>query len=144
MRFISADEIRSLLHYPQLIESLRQAFGSTTITTPTRHHHSFSNPLASTPSTLLLMPAWIEGGELGVKLVIVSPENGQLKLPAIQGQYLLYNATNGVLKMILDAKALTTIRTAATSALASTFLSNENSRSLLMIGTGIVINTPGT
>ena len=73
---------------------------------------------------------------MGVKLVMVSPENRDANLPTIQGQYLLYNASNGVLKMILDAKALTTIRTAATSALASAYLSNEESHSLLMIGTG--------
>lgn len=136
MRFVSAEEIQAILKYPDVIQSLRKAFASNTIVVPTRHHHPFSNPGARLPSTLLLMPAWVEGDDLGVKLVIVSPENGEFNLPAIQGQYLLYDATRGELKMIMDAKALTTIRTAATSALASTFLSKEQSHSLLMIGTG--------
>lgn len=42
----------------------------------------------------------------------------------------------GQLKAILEAKSLTVKRTAAASALASSFLSREDSRSLLMIGTG--------
>jgi ornithine cyclodeaminase len=136
MRFVTAEEIHAALHYPELIQSLRSAFAAGTIVTPTRHHHSFNNPNAKVESTLLLMPSWIEGDDLGVKMVIVSPENGEINLPSIQGQYLLHNATTGVLKMILDAKALTTIRTAATSALASSYLSNPQSQSLLMIGTG--------
>jgi len=46
------------------------------------------------------------------------------------------DATNGITKAMIDAKALTIKLTAATSDLASTFLSRPDSSSLLMIGTG--------
>jgi len=46
------------------------------------------------------------------------------------------NAITGQAKAILEAKSLTTKRTAAASALASSFLSKTNASSLLMIGTG--------
>ena len=101
-----------------------------------RHHHDFPNPEVNTDSTLLLMPAWNPGKNAGVKIVTVSPENGQFGLPAIQGTYIYFDAIKGTIKAILEAKSLTVKRTASASALASSFLSRENSSSLLMIGTG--------
>jgi len=68
--------------------------------------------------------------------VTVSPENGQFDLPSIQGIYIYFDATKGTIKAILEAKSLTVKRTAAASALASTFLSCKDASSLLMIGTG--------
>ena len=82
------------------------------------------------------MPAWRESDVLGVKIVTVSPNNAKYNKPSIQGIYLLFNAQNGELSALLDGKALTAKRTAAASALASSFLSRKDSSSLLMIGTG--------
>lgn len=101
-----------------------------------RHHHDFPNPKVQADSTLLLMPAWNPSKNAGVKIVTVSPENGQFDMPSIQGTYIYFDAIKGSIKAILEAKSLTVKRTAAASALASSFLSNENSSSLLMIGTG--------
>lgn len=66
----------------------------------------------------------------------VSPNNSKYNLPSIQGTYIYFDAHKGSLKAILAAKSLTAKRTAATSALASSFLSKKNADSLLMIGTG--------
>src|SRR5690606_36942669 len=66
----------------------------------------------------------------------VSPKNGQFNLPAIQGTYIYLDALKGGILALLEAKSLTAKRTAAASALASKYLSKENSSSLLMIGTG--------
>ncbi len=101
-----------------------------------RHHHDFPNPTVNKDSTLLLMPAWNSGKDAGIKVVTVSPENGRFDLPSINGVYIYLDATNGTLKAIIEAKSLTAKRTAATSALASSFLSRKNADSLLMIGTG--------
>jgi len=123
-------------HFPTLISKLKAAFASSTIQVPMRHHHDFPNPKENTGSSLLLMPARNPGKEAGVKMVTVSPNNGVYNLPAIQGTYLYLDAHKGSVKAILAAKALTAKRTAAASALASSFLSRENASSLLMIGTG--------
>src|SRR5690606_3117415 len=103
---------------------------------PMRHHHDFPNPSVQEDSTLLLMPAWKPGKQAGVKIATVSPKNGQFNLPAIQGTYIYLDALKGGILALLEAKSLTAKRTAAASALASKYLSKENSSSLLMIGTG--------
>jgi ornithine cyclodeaminase/alanine dehydrogenase-like protein (mu-crystallin family) len=133
---IDADFIEEKTNFAELISVLKHGFSSNEIIVPMRHHHDFPNPEVSTDSTLLLMPAWNPSKEAGVKIVSVSPENGQFGLPSIQGVYIYLDATQGTIKAILEAKSLTVKRTAAASALASSFLSRENSSSLLMIGTG--------
>ncbi|MDN5200091.1 ornithine cyclodeaminase family protein [Fulvivirgaceae bacterium BMA10] len=135
MRYIDKDEVASALDYESLIERLRKAFQSH-FTVPKRHHHDYKNPAEGNESTLLLMPAWEEGKDLGVKIVTVSPNNGKYNLPSIQGIYLLLDAHKGIPIALLEAKTLTTKRTAAASALASDYLSRKDSKTLLMVGTG--------
>jgi ornithine cyclodeaminase len=134
--FIGTDFINAHTDFPVLIEKLHRAFAANDVDVPTRHHHNFKNAVAGADSTLLLMPAWLSGQDAGVKIVTVCPENGQYGLPAIQGTYIYLDAATGSVKAILDAKALTAKRTAAVSAMASSFLSRKNASSLLMIGTG--------
>jgi ornithine cyclodeaminase/alanine dehydrogenase-like protein (mu-crystallin family) len=133
---INADFIEQNTDFSKLISALKQGFSSNEIIVPMRHHHDFPNPEVNSDSTLLLMPAWNPRHEAGVKIVTVSPENSQFNLPSIQGTYIYLDAKKGSIKAILEAKSLTAKRTAAASALASSFLSRENSNSLLMIGTG--------
>jgi ornithine cyclodeaminase len=122
--------------FVDLIGVLKDSFNNAKTLVPMRHHHDFPNPEVVSDSTLLLMPAWNPGNDAGVKIVTVSPENGKFDLPSIQGTYIYLDALKGNVKAIMDAKSLTAKRTAATSALASSFLSRKDSSSLLMIGTG--------
>ncbi len=131
---INGAELRRLLDYPSLINQLEKAFKAETFT-PARHHHDF-NQGRSNPSTLLLMPAWIDDAYLGVKLVTISPENTELNLPTIQGNYLLFDAKTGSVLAQINMPVLTNLRTAATSALASRYLSKVDAETLLIVGTG--------
>ncbi|MFT5294114.1 MAG: ornithine cyclodeaminase/alanine dehydrogenase-like protein (mu-crystallin family) [Colwellia sp.] len=79
---------------------------------------------------------WQTGDVAGIKLVTVAPDNHQHQLPSIQGTYLPFDVKTGTLKASMDAPSLTAKRTAAASALASRFLSREDSKTLLIIGTG--------
>ncbi len=135
MIHIEDQQLEKLLTFDTLVPTLQQAFCDD-ITTPLRHHHNFDNPEEGMQSTLLLMPAWKAGDFLGIKIVLVSPNNYKYHLPTIQGQYLLFDAHKGRQLAMMDAKILTNRRTAAASALASSFLSRPDSNSLLMIGTG--------
>lgn len=135
MEFIDKHEVEKALDYPSLISALKEGFESD-IVSPIRHHHDFKNPKECVDSTLLLMPAWQESESLGVKLVTVSPNNTKYNLPAINALYILFDAHKGDVEALLHGKALTTKRTAAASALASSYLSREDSTSMLMIGTG--------
>jgi len=134
--FINDNFIEKNTNFIDLIEVLKTAFAQSSIEVPMRHHHDFDNPKEDKSSTLLLMPAWNPGKVSGVKIVTVSPNNGKYNLPAIHGTYIYLDAHKGTVKGILDAKSLTSKRTAAASALASSYLSKEDASSMLMIGTG--------
>ncbi|MCL7754007.1 ornithine cyclodeaminase family protein [Polaribacter sp. Z022] len=133
---ISADFIEKNTNFNELISEIKHHFSNDEVIVPMRHHHDFPNPNVKADSTLLLMPAWNPSKSAGVKIVTVSPENGQFEMPSIQGTYIYFDAIKGSIKAILEAKSLTVKRTAAASALASSYLSKENASSLLMIGTG--------
>lgn len=136
IRYIPQDFIEENTNFKELIEEIRIGFSNQNLIVPKRHHHDFPNDQIGKDATLLLMPAWNPNQTAGVKIVTVHPDNGQFDLPSIQGNYLLLDATNGLLKAILEAKSLTAKRTAATSALAANFLAKQDASSLLMIGTG--------
>ncbi len=145
MRILDATAVDAALDDLALVEALRRAFRAD-IEMPVRHHHPI--PAATGPGTaeamLLLMPAWARppasrdasAGRIGVKIVTVFPDNGLRSLPAIYGQYLLMDGGTGATLALLDGTVLTKRRTACASALASSYLSRPDSRSLLMIGTG--------
>lgn len=135
MKYIEAEELERLLTYEELIPKINDAFAQD-YDIPMRHHHQYPNPKEGLDSTLLLMPAWDNGENLGVKIVNVSPNNSQHNLPSIQGLYIYFDLPTGTPKALMDAKKLTVKRTAAASALASQYLSRENSSTLLVIGTG--------
>jgi len=128
--FVSKDEIRLSLSYPKLITALEKAF-TEEVTAPVRHVHSLS---ATTDSSLLLMPAWQNEGNTGVKLVTVAPKNQQH--PTVHAIYILLDTQTGVPLALMDGEELTVRRTAAASALASGFLSREDSQHLVMVGNG--------
>lgn len=133
---IKGDFIENNTNFSELILEIQTGFAKNETLIPVRHHHDFPNPKVNMNSTLLLMPAWNPSAYAGVKMVTINPENGQFDLPSIQGTYIYFDATTGVLKSIIEAKSLTAKRTAATSALASSYLSKKDASSLLMIGTG--------
>jgi len=138
VRFVDEDTVNAALDPARLVAALRTAFCGDAIA-PLRHHHSISGAQTGTDATLLLMPAWSAGnppGYIGIKSVTVHPDNPSRGLPSVQGVYLLLDGATGSPVVLIDGPALTARRTAAASALASTFLSRRDAAHLLMIGTG--------
>ncbi|NNE15677.1 MAG: ornithine cyclodeaminase family protein [Saprospiraceae bacterium] len=135
---INAQFIQEETNFLELIDELKSYFINDKILSPLRHHHEFLNLNSHSKTSLLLMPAWNPGINAGIKMVTVNPENSEKGIDSIQGVYIYLDAETGVVKAILDAKSLTAKRTAAASALASTYLSNPKSNALLMIGTGVL------
>jgi ornithine cyclodeaminase len=142
MRIITAAEIPEVISFRDLIERLRFAFRSD-IRVPLRHHHVVERPGAA-DATLLLMPAWTdmaaqghaESGYIGLKSVTVFPDNPAQGKPTIMGVYLLLSGRTGEPLAIIDGQELTLWRTAAASALASTYLSRQDASRLLVVGAG--------
>lgn len=131
--FFSAHQLRGALPYPALISTLRSAFQSA-IHAPTRHVHHLSEQDDST--VLLLMPVWQAAEKMGVKLVTVAPRNAARGMPTVHSVFVLFDADSGAPIALLDGEELTLRRTAAASALASSYLSRADSSTLLLVGTG--------
>ncbi|NTJ43529.1 ornithine cyclodeaminase family protein [Agrobacterium larrymoorei] len=134
MLVLNMEDTRKALAWPLLIEALESMFKSGCVM-PVRHHHDLQVP-GENDATLLLMPAWVPGSYMGVKMVSVFPDNSKRSLPAIFGTYLLSSAKTGEMLAVIDGGELTARRTAAASALAAKYLARQDASSLLVVGTG--------
>jgi ornithine cyclodeaminase len=91
--------------------------------------------LATEAGELLLMPsAWASAA--GVKLATVAPANPERGLPRIQGVYVLFDGATLAPAALIDGIALTSLRTAAVSALALRALAAPGASGLLVFGSG--------
>lgn len=84
-----------------------------------------------------LMPSWLgTPSALGAKVVSVFPGNTETRYESHQGAVLLFDTGNGRLLAIVDAGAITAIRTAAVSGLATRLLAQEDAGDLAILGSG--------
>jgi|TARA_B100000586_G_scaffold133026_1_gene96232 ornithine cyclodeaminase len=87
---------------------------------------------------LSMMPGYnSQKNIMGIKTVSVYPENADIGLESHQGTVTLFDSTNGIPLAIMDASQITSIRTAAVSAVATKALANKNSKVLAIIGSGV-------
>ncbi|MDH4112736.1 MAG: ornithine cyclodeaminase family protein [Actinomycetota bacterium] len=129
--FVDADALARLLPMLEAIDALERAFRDwDPAAGPLRSH-------VSTPSgTLLLMPAVGEPG-VGVKLVTLTDGNPDRGLPLIHALYVLFDPTTQAPRLLVDGSALTALRTAAVSGLATRHLAREDAVRLVIFGAGV-------
>jgi ornithine cyclodeaminase len=86
-----------------------------------------------------LMPAHISAPHqaYGVKVICVFPGNSAKGKDTHQGAVLLFSADTGEPLAMMNASAITAIRTAAVSGVATRLLAREEASSLAMIGSGV-------
>ena len=82
------------------------------------------------------MPAFGDAG-VGVKLVTLTPGNAERDLPFINAVYVLFDADTQAPDAIVDGAALTALRTAAVSGLATRYLASADARRLVIFGAGV-------
>jgi len=137
-RFLSGDELRAALPLELAVEALASRFtaarpaeleGSPRTTVP------IPGRIAGDEAEILLMPAHGPEGA-GLKLVSVVRGNHARGLPLIQGVYLLLAPDGMTPELVIDGAALTGLRTAAVSALATRRLARPDSTHLLVFGAG--------
>lgn len=89
-------------------------------------------------SVMALMPAyrWGECPMVGIKTVCVFPGNAQLGKDIHQGSVQLFSGSDGELLAVVNGSAITSIRTAAVSAVATRLLAREDAGDLAIIGAG--------
>src|SRR5437588_1017031 len=93
-----------------------------------------------------LMPGYIapargEGGALGMKAVSVFPGNAKRGIDTHQGAVLVFEADTGRLSAMMDGAAITAIRTAAVSGVATDLLARPDSVELAILGAGVQART---
>ncbi len=132
MRVVDADELRSRLPMAAAIDALEDAFR--------RDDPEAAGPPRSSVDTgagaLLLMPAAGSRG-VGVKLVTVTGANPARGLPFVQAVYVLFDGTSQAPEAVFDGSALTALRTAAVSGVATRFLARPEARRLVLFGAGV-------
>ena len=82
------------------------------------------------------MPA-LGAGHALLKWVTSFPGNPQRGLPTVTGLVLLSDAANGMLKAVLDAAAVTALRTGAAAVLAAETLGRPDAETAAVIGAGV-------
>jgi alanine dehydrogenase len=82
------------------------------------------------------MPA-LGAGHALLKWVTSYPGNPALGLPTVMGLVLLSDASNGVLRAVLDAGAVTALRTGAAAVLAAETLGRSDAETAAVVGVGV-------
>jgi len=89
-----------------------------------------------------MMPAYIGMPKaVGLKVVTVFPGNHGTEYDSHQGAVMLFEAEHGSLLALIDASAITAIRTAAVSGVATRLLARENASDLAILGSGVQART---
>jgi ornithine cyclodeaminase/alanine dehydrogenase-like protein (mu-crystallin family) len=138
MRILSSADIKQALPMAECVDVMAQALSA-------RAAGQVEQPLRSAflPSGTNAFPVWMpayRGGDeplFGVKQLCIVPDNPARGLDTHQGVVTLFNGVTGEPLAILNASAVTEIRTAAVSALATRTLANENAATLAIIGAGV-------
>jgi ornithine cyclodeaminase/alanine dehydrogenase-like protein (mu-crystallin family) len=92
---------------------------------------------------MALMPAYAAAPEAayGLKAIGVFPANPEKGKDAHQGTVMLFSGETGELRAMMNASAVTAIRTAAVSAVATRLLAREDARDLAIVGAGVQART---
>jgi alanine dehydrogenase len=132
--FLSARHVEAAVSPAQAVESVRDAFvayarGEWTM--PPKVYVP-----AYPAGDFRAMPA-LGAGHALLKWVTSYPGNPALGLPTVMGLVLLSDASNGVLRAVLDAGAVTALRTGAAAVLAAETLGRADAASAAVVGAGV-------
>ena len=138
VRVLSGDDVRAALTMSDCIEAMEgvlRQFAAGELYLPLR---SVVRPPQS-PGFLGLMTAHRAGEApaYALKAVAIFPENPRRGLDAHQGVVVLFSGEDGRVSGVVDASAITAIRTAAVSAVATRALAREGASTLAVLGAGV-------
>ncbi len=132
MRLITDSEVQRLLQKEELVHCMEEGFRTRylSVRVPVR-----TQVATEDQSVVLFMPCYDPANaSLGMKVVKVRPH-----APAgerVRAQFLLLDPASGAPQAVIEGNALTDLRTAAVSAVATRFLARENAAVLAVFGTG--------
>jgi len=131
-------EVEQLLPMPECIAVMEEALSLLARGGTLQPLRTIMKP-AEVQGVLALMPAFRAGSEplFGLKAICVFPANAAIGKDAHQGGVLLFSGETGELLALVNASAITEIRTAAVSAVATKLLAREDATELAVIGAGV-------
>jgi ornithine cyclodeaminase len=142
---LSADDVTKLLPMRDCIQVMREALGALAqgeALVPLR----MVMRLPDARGFLGVMPGYIgpdgrNQGALGMKAVSVFPGNADRGIDTHQGAVILLEADTGRLSAVMDGGAITAIRTAAVSGVATDVLARKDAAELAILGAGVQART---
>ena len=134
---LSDDDVRAVLDMTSCIEAMEQALSALARDEMSMPLRFVMRPPAE--QLMGLMPSH-RGGDrprFALKEIVIAPGNAARGLDPHQGAVLLHDGVTGQLDAVLNASAVTEIRTAAVSALATRLLARPDSHRVAILGSGV-------
>jgi len=132
---LAARDVHELLGYRECADVMRQALAALARGQIQQPLRTVVRP-RDAAGFMGLMPAYSPDG-YGLKAICVTPGNPAVGKDAHQGGVMLFAADTGEPLALVNASAITEIRTAAVSAVATGLLAREGAAELAVIGTGV-------
>ncbi len=135
MKVISAEQVQQKLNFDELIPLLKSSF-SQPFHMPQRQVFGLAPEDDHNHDAFALLPSWNEE-VIGNKAFTYFPDNAvSYDLPGLFSNIMLFKRQTGEPLALVDGTSVTYWRTAAISALASQLLSKQDSKHLMLFGTG--------
>jgi ornithine cyclodeaminase/alanine dehydrogenase-like protein (mu-crystallin family) len=144
---LSDADVRQLLSYPDCVAVVRTALVGLAEGRADQPLRSLAR-LAGAPGPLGLMPAYLaagpgasgpgsDEGTYGLKALTINPANADRGLDTHFATVMMFDGQTGEPRALLNGAAVTEIRTAAVSVLATDVLARPGAADLAVIGTGV-------
>src|SRR6267378_6282520 len=139
---LNHSEVEKLLPMPECISAMEQAFAALAGGQAQQPLRTIFRP-PKVKGVLALMPTFRASPSplFGLKAICVFPGNAAIGKDAHQGGVMLFDGATGELLALVNASAITAIRTAAVSGLATRLLAREDAGDLAIIGAGVQART---
>jgi ornithine cyclodeaminase len=139
---LTAAEVTALLPMPVCIEAMADALAGLSRGQAHQPLRLVFRPPAAA-GIMAFMPAFQGGSRpgFGLKAIGIFPGNAARQMDTHQGAVALFDGETGELRALMNGAAVTAIRTAAVSALATRLLSREDAGDLALVGSGTQART---
>jgi len=138
MLILNHAQVEQLLPMPECISAMEEAFTALAGGEAHQPLRTIFRP-PEVKGVLAMMPTFRKSPTplFALKAICVFPGNAAIGKDAHQGGVMLFDGETGELLALVNASAITAIRTAAVSALATRLLAREDAGDLAIIGAGV-------
>lgn len=133
MKIFSAEDVHAALSYPAMVDSLQEAYAGSFNMPPRQVFLLDDEP--SNHDAFAVLPSWNDE-LIAVKSFTYFPDNPGPEYASLYSKIMLFDRKHGEPLALVDGTSVTFWRTAGISGLASRLLSREDSKTLLLLGTG--------